>query len=61
MVEIWFNVIFYTWDGKPDYDVVPGLVNKIWGEDSHICLNVFEKGVIKVDKDEYKEFIVSWD
>jgi len=61
MSEIWFNVVFYTWDDKPHYEAVPGLVNKIWGEGNFICLNVFDKGVVKVDKDEYKEFKARWD
>ena len=61
MSEIWFKVVFYTWDDKPDSEVVPGLVNKIWGEGDFIFLNVFEKGVIKVPKDEYKEYIATWD
>jgi len=61
MSEIWFKVIFYTWDDKPDYDAVPGLVNKIWGEGNFIYLNVFDKKVIKVNKDEYKEFTAKWD
>ena len=60
-MEIWFDVVFYSWDNKPDYEVIAGLVNKIWCEGDFICLNVFEKGVIKVDKDEYKEFRVKWD
>lgn len=54
-------MVFYTWNDQPDHDVVPGLVNRIWGEDNFICFNVLEKGVIKVDKDEYKEFVVKWD
>ena len=61
MSEIWFKIVFISWDNKPDSEVVSGLVNKIWGEGDFIFLNVFEKGVIKVPKDEYKEYIATWD